>query len=161
MSRTTIRALAAVVTAWTAVGAVPSALRSQPVLAPDQEARALALESELRCPVCRSQSIRQSRSFMAEDMKAKLRELIAAGRTDREIRDWFVERYGEWILLTPPRRGFNLAAFLPLVVVVVGAAGVVLLARRWSRHGSSRPAAEPLPPSPHLARLEREIAESE
>ena len=98
---------------------------------------------------------------MAEDMKTKVRELIAAGRTDVEVRDYFVSRYGEWILLTPPRRGFNLAAFLPLIVVAAGAAGLALAGWRWSRSGITDVPPEPLPRSRHLARLEREIEESD
>lgn len=135
-------------------------------LAPAQEARALALESDLRCPVCRSQSIRQSRSFMAEDMKRRLRELIQAGQTDAEIRAYFVARYGEWILLTPPRSGFNLAAYLPLVAVAGGAFALVWIARRWRRSwqdaadGGSAARPAPPPASPRLTRLEREIEET-
>lgn len=131
-------------------------------LTPAQEARARALEGELRCPVCRSQSIRQSRSFMAEDMKRRIRILVAEGRTDKEIRAFFVERYGPWILLEPPRRGFHLTAWiLPAAVVLAGAAGVILAARRWTRSSRSRVPMEPPPESPYLARLERELEETE
>lgn len=171
-----MRAPAAAVIAWAALALVPCSAPGAPqdaaapaprsviepaVLTPAQEARALALEGELRCPVCRSQSIRQSRSFMAEDMKRRVRELIAEGRTDAEIRDYFVARYGEWILLTPPRHGFNLAAYLPILVVVAGAAGLVLAARRWSRRVGSRAPLEPPAETPYLARLERELEETE
>ena len=129
-------------------------------LTPAQEARARVLEGELRCPVCRSQSIRQSRSFMADDMRRKVRQLIAEGRTDEEIRQFFVDRYSAWVLLTPPKRGFNLAAYLlPAVVVVIGAAGLAFASRRWKRAATGP--AQPPPPSRHLARLEREIEEIE
>ena len=132
------------------------------VLTPAQEARAHALEGELRCPVCRSQSIRQSRSFMAEDMKHRIRELIAEGRTDEEIRAFFVERYGPWILLEPPRRGFHLAAWLlPAGAVLAGAVGVILAARRWARLAPPRTDVEPPSESPYLSRLERELEETE
>ena len=131
------------------------------VLTPDQEARARGLEGQLRCPVCRSQSIRQSRSFMAEDMKRRIRELVAEGRSDEEIRGFFVERYGPWILLEPPRRGFHLTAWiLPAAAVLFGAAGLILAARRWTRD-SPRKNVEPPPESPYLEQLERELEETE
>ena len=131
-------------------------------LTEEQEERARALEGGLRCPVCQSQSIRQSRSFMAEDMRRQVRALIAEGRTDEEIRQYFVGRYGTWVLLTPPKSGFNLAAYLlPALVVLVGAAGLVLAACRRSR--TSQGAETPVPPpvSPELARLEQELEEIE
>lgn len=130
-------------------------------LTPEQEARARVLEGELRCPVCRSQSIRQSRSFMADDMRRRVRALIAEGKSDDEIKQYFVDRYSTWVLLTPPRRGFNLAAYLlPAVVVLVGAVGLVVASRRWKRAASGEATKPPLP-SPQLARLERELEEIE
>jgi cytochrome c-type biogenesis protein CcmH len=131
-------------------------------LSPEQEERARVLEGELRCPVCRSQSIRQSRSFMADDMRRKVRVMIAEGRSDTEIREYFTDRYGTWVLLTPPKRGFNLAAyFLPALVVLIGAVGLTLAARRWRRAAAVAEPALPPPPSRHLERLERELEEIE
>ena len=130
-------------------------------LTPEQEDRARILEGQLRCPVCRSQSIRQSRSFMADDMRRRTRQLIAEGKSDEEIRQYFVDRYSTWVLLTPPRRGFNLAAYLlPALVVLVGAGGLVFASRRWKRIPAADATAPP-PPSPHLTRLERELEEIE
>ncbi|MEJ2152902.1 MAG: cytochrome c-type biogenesis protein CcmH, partial [Gemmatimonadota bacterium] len=130
-------------------------------LTPEQESRARSLESEFKCPVCRSQSIRQSRSFMAEDMKRRVRELIAQGRSDDEIREYFIARYGEWILLTPPKRGFSLAAYvLPFLAVVAGAAMLVFAARRWRGGDGRRITPEP-PPAPYLERLDKELEETE
>lgn len=131
-------------------------------LTPEQEARARVLEGELRCPVCRSQSIRQSRSFMADDMRRRTRQMIAEGRSDEEVRQYFVDRYGTWVLLTPPKRGFNLAAYLlPGVVILVGAVGLALAARRRSRAAVEQESTKAPPPSPQLARLERELEEIE
>jgi cytochrome c-type biogenesis protein CcmH len=131
------------------------------ILTAPQESRARALEGELRCPVCRSQSIRQSRSFMADDMRRKVRVMIAEGRSDEEIRAYFVDRYGTWVLLTPPKRGFNLAAYaIPAIVVSLGALGLVFAARRW-RRAARAPTPSPPPPSRHLVTLERELEEAE
>ena len=136
--------------------------RAPIALTPEQEARAREIEGALRCPVCRSQSIRQSRSFMAEDMKRRIRELIVAGRSDEEIRAFFVDRYGSWILLDPPKRGFNLAAWLlPGAAVLIGAVGLVLAARRWASRSPAPISVEPPPESPYLDRLERELEETE
>lgn len=141
---------------------VAGSLPAPVALTPAQEARARALEGELRCPVCRSQSIRQSRSFMAEDMKRRIRLLVAEGRTDDEIRSFFVGRYGAWILLEPPRRGFHLTAWiLPTAAVALGAVGLLLAARRWTRRSPPRESMEPPPESPYLTRLERELEETE
>lgn len=148
-----------------AAGGIEAAAANQlaPIpLTPEQEVRARTLAGEFKCPVCRSQSVRQSRSFMAEDMQRKIRELVAEGRSDDEIREYFVARYGQYILLTPPRSGFNLTAyFVPFLVVLIGGAGLFLAARRWSRREAPPPPAEPPPDSPYLARLERELKETE
>ena len=146
----------------TATEALSGTERPPVALTPAEEARARDIEGTLRCPVCRSQSIRQSRSFMAEDMKRRIRELIAEGRSDEEIRAFFVERYGTWILLEPPKSGFNLAAWLlPGAAVLVGAIGLVLAARRWASRPPARASVEPPPGSPYLDRLERELKETE
>ncbi|HUP19989.1 MAG TPA: cytochrome c-type biogenesis protein [Gemmatimonadota bacterium] len=126
-----------------------------------QEARARDLEGRLKCPVCRSQSIRSSRSFMAEDMQRKVREMVAQGSSDEEIVEYFVDRFGPYILLTPPRRGFNLTAYLiPFLAVVAGGVGVLWAAHRWRRTGPPSPPPPPSPESPYHARLERELEES-
>ncbi|MFN2384621.1 MAG: cytochrome c-type biogenesis protein CcmH [Gemmatimonadota bacterium] len=138
-----------------------AALPPAPVLTPAQETRARRIEGELRCPVCRSQSIRQSRSFLAEDMRRRLHTMVAAGASDAAIRAHFTARYGEWIFLTPPRRGFSLTAWLlPASALAAGALGIALFARRWTPRGPVD-AAVPVPqPSPYLARLERELEET-
>lgn len=126
-----------------------------------QEARARNLEGRLKCPVCRSQSIRSSRSFMAEDMQRKIREMIAEGRSDEEIVEYFVDRFGPYILLTPPRRGFNLTAYLiPFLAVVAGGAGLLWATRRWSRTSPPEAPAPPSPESPYHDRLERELEDT-
>ncbi len=69
---------------------------------PRQEARARALMEELRCLVCQGQSIADSDAELASDMRALVRERIAAGEEPRAIRAWLVERYGDWVSYTPP-----------------------------------------------------------
>jgi cytochrome c-type biogenesis protein CcmH len=69
---------------------------------PHQEARAQALMEELRCLVCQGQSIADSDADLAGDMRAMVRERIAAGDDPRVIRAWLIERYGNWVSFQPP-----------------------------------------------------------
>ena len=80
-----------------------------------------AVAAQLRCVVCQNLSVADSPSEMASQMRAIIRERLAAGESPAEVQRYFVDRYGEWILLSPPRRGFNLLVWLlPLAAVLVG-----------------------------------------
>jgi cytochrome c-type biogenesis protein CcmH len=101
---------------------------------PEVEARARAVGSQLRCPVCEALSIQDSPTDMARDMRGVIRDQLAAGRTTEEVKAHFVEAYGEWVLLEPEARGFNLLIYvLPLLAVLSGAGLVYASVRRWSR----------------------------
>ena len=98
--------------------------------------------TRLRCVVCQNLSVADSPSEMAGQMRAIIRERLAAGESPDEVQRYFVQRYGEWILLSPPRRGFNLLVWLlPLVFVIAGLVVVAVLVRQWTRR--PRGAAEP------------------
>ena len=100
---------------------------------PALEARVRAVASELRCPVCQGLSIQDSPSELAQEMKAVVREQLAQGRTPEQVKRYFIDRYGEWILLQPRARGFNLAIYvLPLLALAGGLALLALLVRRWT-----------------------------
>jgi cytochrome c-type biogenesis protein CcmH len=116
------------------------------------DARVREVASELRCPVCQGLSIQDSPSELAQSMRAVVREQMAAGKTADEVKAHFVAAYGEWVLLRPRARGFNLAVYLlPILAVLAGAILVVVLARRWS----SRPGDGPSPSDdPDLAAWE-------
>lgn len=91
------------------------------------------LASELRCPVCQGESIQDSPAALAQEMKAIVREQLAAGRTPDEVKAYFVEKYGEWILLRPKAQGWNVMVYLlPLVALLGGAVVVARATRRWS-----------------------------
>jgi cytochrome c-type biogenesis protein CcmH len=97
------------------------------------EARTSAVASQLRCPVCQGLSIQDSPSDLAQSMRSVVRDQLAAGRTPDQVKAYFVSKYGEWILLAPKPRGFNLVAYaIPLFVVVGGGAAIVLAVRRWT-----------------------------
>ena len=87
--------------------------------------RAFALERQLMCVVCDGQTIDESHSQLAADMKAVIREQITAGKTNQEIRDYFVARYGESVLAAPEASGFNLLVWLMPAAIVGGGALVV------------------------------------
>ena len=79
------------------------------------------LFKEIRCLVCQSQTIHESNSELAEDIKLLIREKVLAGKTDHEIKQFLVEKYGEWILMTPR---FNQHTYLlwiaPLIIFIIG-----------------------------------------
>ena len=80
----------------------PSPWANRQLPDPRQEARARALMEELRCLVCQGQSIADSDADLAGDMRALVRERVAAGDEPRAIRAWLIERYGNWVSFKPP-----------------------------------------------------------
>ena len=132
------------------------------LLDPPREARVQALGKQLRCPMCQGLSIADSNSSAARAQMDKVRELVAAGKTDQEIRDYFTSRYGEWALLDPPAAGMNLLVWLLPLLLLVG--GGVAIARTMRRPLPATPstAAEPeqkQPPSddPYLEAVRAEL----
>lgn len=98
---------------------------------PAQEARALSLFKELRCPTCIAQSIHDSNSEIATDLRILVREQIAQGRTNEEIRNYLVARYGDVILLRPPVIASTLLLWLgPWLVFILGGYIVFVSIRR-------------------------------
>ncbi len=116
--------------------------------------------AQLRCVVCQSLSVADSPSETAHQMKDIIREHLAAGETPEQVRAYFVEKYGTWILLSPPRQGFNLLVWVvPFAGLGLGLVLVLIVVRRWSRRPAA-PAAPPLDPAMR-ARIRREMAERE
>ncbi|WP_018411109.1 cytochrome c-type biogenesis protein [Methyloversatilis thermotolerans] len=92
------------------------------------EARVQKLGEELRCLVCQNQNIADSHADLALDLKQQLREQIAAGRSDDEIKQYMVDRYGDFVLYRPPLKTSTLLLWAgPFVLLLVV---VVLLLRR-------------------------------
>ncbi|WP_029143628.1 cytochrome c-type biogenesis protein [Methyloversatilis discipulorum] len=99
---------------------------------PAVEARVQKLGEELRCLVCQNQNIADSHADLAMDLKKQLREQIAAGRSDGEIKDFMVERYGDFVLYRPPLKATTVllwAGPFALLLIVI----VLLLRRLRSR----------------------------
>ncbi len=104
-----------------------------PAFASEQRPTPAELESELICPVCET-TLDSSDAPVARLMKARIRERIAAGDTKSEIKAYFVDQFGEGVLAVPPRKGFDLIAWLlPLAGLGAGVVVVGVLAWRWSR----------------------------
>ena len=83
------------------------------------------LSQQLMCPVCDGQTLDQSQAQLSEDMKAVIHQKIEDGDSNQQIRDYFVERYGEIVLASPDAGGFNLIAWVMPVVIFLGGALLV------------------------------------
>lgn len=114
-----------------------------PVILPEpaQEARAQALEREIRCVQCQNEPIAQSTADIAYDMRMLVRERIAAGDSDAEIRAFFRQRYGDFVLFRPPVDARTWALWgAPALLLALGL-GAVFATRR--RRGGEAEAFEP------------------
>jgi cytochrome c-type biogenesis protein CcmH len=121
------------------------------------EAVVQEIGSGLRCVVCQNLSVADSPSEMANQMRGVIRERLAAGDTPEQVVHYFVDKYGEWILLSPAAHGFNLVVWLaPALAVLVGLVAVALLLRRWTRPRDTR-SAGPVDPAMR-ERIRREIS---
>jgi cytochrome c-type biogenesis protein CcmH len=108
---------------------------SAPLEDPAEEMRAQALMREVRCVACENEPVSQSSAPIAEDMRTRIREMVAEGATDAEIRNWFVSRYGEFVLFRPPARdpaSWLLWAF-PFILLGAGAGIGIVLAMNAKR----------------------------
>jgi cytochrome c-type biogenesis protein CcmH len=135
--------------------AAPAAAQQPAAHATEQTVYEVA--SQLRCVVCQNLSVADSPSEMAGQMRAIVRDRLAAGESPEQVRQYFVDRYGEWILLAPRRRGFNLVVWgVPVAAVAVGLAVTIMLLRRWTRAGRAR-ASVPAVDAAMSARIRREM----
>jgi len=115
------------------------------------------IASQLRCVVCQNLSVADSPSEMAKQMRELIRERVAQGDTPEQVVAYFVERYGEWVLLSPRPRGFTLLVWVaPFAALLVGLGVVARMATRWIRRGA--PTAESLEP---LTSADRERVQAE
>lgn len=103
-------------------------------LTPEQESLARSIEGKVMAPCCWTQTVADHQSDIAEQMKAEIRNLIAQGRSEEEILDQYVDRYGPAILATPRADGFDLLAYvLPVAAAVAGAIIITLWLMKRSR----------------------------
>ncbi len=116
-------------------------------LASEQSPTLAELENEVNCPTCHT-LLALSPAPIAQRMRVFIRERIAAGDTKSEIKAKLVDQFGEGVLAAPPKKGFNLLAWvLPFVGLGIAAAVVGVLAWRWTRSARANRAALPGDPS--------------
>jgi cytochrome c-type biogenesis protein CcmH len=98
------------------------------------EKRMVAISEELRCLVCQNESLSGSQADLAKDLRREIREQIARGRSDQEILDFMVGRYGDFVRYRPPLKGTTfLLWFGPFLLLVAGVIALVVILRRRGR----------------------------
>jgi cytochrome c-type biogenesis protein CcmH len=123
---------------------------------PEPQVTLADLEGEVMCPVCNT-TLDQSSSPAARQIKTLISQRIAAGDTKDEIKDLLVAEYGPQILAAPPKKGFDLLAWLlPIVGLLGGALALGALAWRWSRDREPAPAVAGLDPATER-RIDQEL----
>jgi cytochrome c-type biogenesis protein CcmH len=123
------RALAILAAVW--LGLAPALAQEAQLADPKLEQRARDLSREIRCVVCQSQSVADSDADIAQELRVMIREQIAAGKSDQEIRDYLVARYGDFVLFDPPFKGSTYALWIgPFALLVIAAIGVAVYFRR-------------------------------
>lgn len=135
-----------------------------PASPPSLEEQAQDLDKSLICPVCPGETIDQSQAALAKQMRAIVREKLAAGESREQVLEFFVKRYGDGVLAAPPKGGFHLLAWtVPPVLVLGAAAGLYALLRRMGRQRPRRGEAtgggdlEQKELAPYLARVDEEL----
>lgn len=138
--------------------------QGQDPLDAEREARVQRIGKLLRCAVCQGVSIADSPASMARAQLDKVRELVVEGKSDDEIYDYFVARYGEWALMEPRKSGITLGLWLgPLLLLAIG---VFLVWMNTSRKGAEpagqtteKPAADAAPPAEdeYLAKVRADL----
>ncbi len=125
--------------------AVLQAKQAQPMAAdPVLEKRVMALSEELRCLVCQNQTLADSDSGFARDMREEVRSLMRQGLSDDEVVDYLVARYGDFIRFRPPVKGTTVLLWLgPLLLLLIAAAVLFInLKRRGRQAGAANLSAE-------------------
>ena len=98
------------------------------------EARTAEVAAQLRCPVCQGLSIQDSPSELSQQMRSVVKDQLRAGKSPDEVKAYFISKYGEWILLEPKPKGFNVLVYaMPILLVAVGLGWIVLAVHKWTR----------------------------
>jgi len=108
---------------------------------PALQSRYEALNRELRCLVCQNQTIADSNATLAQDLRREVREQIAAGRTDEEIRRFMIDRYGDFVLYRPRMTATTFLLWAaPVLLLVAGVFALVRVVRRRAAEADIDPA---------------------
>lgn len=110
-----------------------------PVRAQTLDDRVYAVARQLMCPVCAGQTVAESDSSLAREMRAVIRQKLLEGATGVEILRYFVSQFGEGVLAEPPRRGVGIVLYAgPLLALALGLVIAAVYIRRWTRRGDAR-----------------------
>lgn len=110
---------------------------------PEMEARARVISRDLRCLVCRNESIDESNADLARDLRLLVRERLVAGDSNDEVIEFVVDRYGEYVLLRPLTTGSNMILWIAGPAMLVIGMGVAVIYLRRRRHAVD-PVLDPL-----------------
>ena len=98
------------------------------------EQRLIVISEEMRCLVCQNESLAGSRSDLANDLRREIRILITEGKTDEQIRNFMVERYGDFVLYRPPVKPITWLLWIgPFVILIAGIIGLMVYLRRRNK----------------------------
>ncbi len=124
------RLLAVLITLLLA-GTVHAIDPSEELADPELQALYEDITKEVRCLVCQNQTIADSTAPLAADLRREIRRMIEAGQSEADIKDFLVERYGDFVLYTPRFKSWNIALWLaPAALLLLGLGGLALYARR-------------------------------
>ncbi|HXC61407.1 MAG TPA: cytochrome c-type biogenesis protein [Nitrospiria bacterium] len=121
--------------------------------------RTREIAKTLRCTVCQSESVFESQAPLAQQMRGVIRERVAQGQSDEEIRAYFLSRYGDYILMEPRRTGMNWLIWAgPFLLLFIGGLFLYRTLARWAAQTASAPP-EDLPPLDDISRqrIDREL----
>lgn len=136
MKRVLVLSVLALGVAMTALSSETAALtagREAPLMAEDPklEARLVDISQELRCLVCQNESLASSHAELADDLRREVRDLIRSGKSDQEIKDFLVSRYGDFVLYRPEVKPLTWVLwFGPFVLLVIAAVFLALYLRQ-------------------------------
>ena len=138
MSSALVRCIALVLLAFVAVGA--HAIDPLPFKDRVEEVRFQKLTRQLRCLVCQNQDLADSDAPLAGDLRRQVFEMMRAGKSDAEIKDYLVARYNDFVLYDPPLKpGTWLLWFTPLALVLIGAFVLARIVRARARQALAAP----------------------
>jgi len=110
---------------------------------PVVEQRLIGISEELRCLVCQNESLAGSRADLALDLRREIRTLIKAGKTDAEIMDFMVSRYGDFVRYRPPVKPITWALWFGPLLLLIGAVVFLLRMVRRNQHSAPAPVLDP------------------
>ncbi len=124
--------------------------------------------AQLKCPVCQGESVADSPSLLAQQMRGSIRAQLQAGKSEQEVVQYFVNSYGLGIVWTPQWQGFTLLAWLVPIVLLLGGVGLLFLTlREWRASAPVSPdenrqmSRDDAELEPYRAQLERELADDD